>query len=362
MYNSHHFNQQCPICLSNKAFNLEASTVLYRHMSFNDSSAVDRFLSSTSHRIHLIRHLSLCILYSSSDAKSWIHLFSALRYRALRLLSLRIMSHKNGPMASSDFQAHAGALLSIPSLEYVAVTTMMVPIVTAYRCPALKELDTESCLDDLTPGGSLSRALTELSVRDEKKKLDTLCCGRHNASPKIVQGLFDLRGLTRLSINRPLHEELYGGMHTYQLLDEVCLTLQELAICLPAPLDKVLFSPRVHDLELYWSMSDHFISSFISIAPKLREVYLRLDDWGPDDILSGNGDFLPTFDPQLEVIHFFCFQWIKLGIKGHEARCLLKKRLGPGRDVQVHWWCELYGLTTFCEPISNLFRYNVTSK
>ncbi|KAH8836141.1 hypothetical protein DL96DRAFT_1576848 [Flagelloscypha sp. PMI_526] len=349
------------ICLSNKNFGLEASAALYRHVSFNSTYAVNRFVSRASRCVHLIKHLTLFIQYSPGDTESWARLFFVVRHRALSLISLRIMTPPTGPKANPDFQVLAGALL---------------PVATAIRCPGLKELEVMAGISGVNPEGSLRQALVKLNEGDEKKRLNTLCYDWHDAPLSILQRLFDLGGLTRLAITRPLLGELLGATNIPQLLEVVCFTLQELAVCVSAHLDKelqlsrfpnlrvlTLLPSQIQDLGLSWSiMLDRFITPLISISPQLRELRIYFRNCGPSTILSGNGEFIKAIDPQIEVIRVFCWKTYARPPKMKEAENVLKERFGYGKDIRVDWMSDWSDITWFCEPVSDFLHHNTSTE
>ncbi|KAH8797706.1 hypothetical protein DL96DRAFT_900534 [Flagelloscypha sp. PMI_526] len=352
------FSDQCTlssICLTSKAFSLDAGVALYADISFVTSRAVEGFLLNVASRLNLTKHLSLYIpSLQRADLEIWMRLFAAVRQASV-VKELRVTSSPILTSPPGEFKTAAGHMLSIPSLEYVAVATSIIPATIAIRCPALKELDMRASTD--------TQGLTK-PTETQQPKLNTLCLASPNVSPLVLPRVFNLSSLRRLAL---VHSSSPYGMPMFQLLGMTCGSLEDLSLWLHSPMDKTYIAEirkftlpnlqtftllcsenvvKVRSLEVY----DVLVSTLVNISgPLFKELRLYLHSCDPSTILRGNGLYIPQVSPQITVLRFYCWSSNPLPPGAAEAETLLKRHLGSGRELSVVWSRNWSSLTYFCE-------------
>ncbi|KAH8825778.1 hypothetical protein DL96DRAFT_122989 [Flagelloscypha sp. PMI_526] len=335
------------ICLTNRDFCSEARIALYCCTSFSSLVAAEHFLRCADRHLSLVKHLDV---YTPSifpaEMNAWTPLLSAVRDRA-QLISLKISSNPVGSRAVPDFQSLIYDLLSLPSLEYAAVTTILVPVANALRCRALKELDIVG--DWVSPEDPLIQE-GEILLECEKPRLYTLCHNWHRVSLPLLRSLFNLSGLTRLAMNQK-EPDYIGPM--IQLVEATCSTLQELALWMIGPVDREAVTQLRGDIDESAAACEVLVSIFSPTSPQLRELRLYFHSCGPFSMLSMESESFLHFDLRISVIRMF-FRDASVveperKCSGEKAEELLRERLGPARDFRVEWKKSWVDLTQFCE-------------
>ncbi|KAH8825754.1 hypothetical protein DL96DRAFT_1609782 [Flagelloscypha sp. PMI_526] len=339
------------ICLSNKAFYLDARAALYFDLTFSVAQYVDRFLLCGRDHLNLVKHLSLHIpSFPDHELEVWKRFLVAIRQDS-DLVTLRITSPPTHSNTWPEIRDLAGDLLSIPSLKYIAVATSVVSTTTAIQCPALRELELR---------GAAAWNEGELSKYASGKppKLQTLCIENSIISSRYSGGILDLSELSRLST-----------FHYCETLEMTCGTLTELSICIhPATgqgytseLHKLTFPHlqtfiiiynRDEDIDHTWATCDDLLSIMISVSgTNFREFRLYLHNIAPSAILKGNESSVPSFHPQIAVLRIYC--WDSFAphptAEKRQAEIILRSQFGAGRDFQVVWSLSWIALTYFCE-------------
>ncbi|KAH8797703.1 hypothetical protein DL96DRAFT_900431 [Flagelloscypha sp. PMI_526] len=203
------------ICLTNKAFYLDACAALYLELTFSMADAVDGFLLCARDRLNLVKHLSLRIpSFPAHELEVWKRFLVAIRQDS-DLITLRITSPPTHTVTFPGIQELAGDLLSIPSLKYVAAATSVVSTITAIRCPALRELEIRQS-EELE---KLDDKELDKCIHGERQRLNTLIFGGYNRSPRLLDNVFNLNDLKRLALAFPS-----------KIITTTCRTLTELAI------------------------------------------------------------------------------------------------------------------------------------
>ncbi|KAH8825805.1 hypothetical protein DL96DRAFT_1557385 [Flagelloscypha sp. PMI_526] len=322
------------VCLGNKAFCSEARPILYGRMVFRSSKTVARFVGCAEHRLDLVKDLNLFIPeFSSHRTKVWTHLLSAVR-KAECLVRLRMSCNPIDTSSGQDFQTLVGDILGL------------VPAATAVQCPALKEVEGNF---------SWTKGLARLDQEKAhvKPKLNTLCHGQDEITLPLLKSLFDLRVLTRLSINQ-LGGSSLDGMS--ELMEETCLTLQELALWMLSEVDRgwitkitKLQCPNLQILavlntdhggnEVYWEMCGLLVPALLCISPQLRELRLYIHNCGPSEILSTPFECIPDLSPQILVMRVFCWtdRNIPRKVVVAEAEERMRRCFGRGREFGIEW-------------------------
>ncbi|KAH8832320.1 hypothetical protein DL96DRAFT_1581682 [Flagelloscypha sp. PMI_526] len=338
------------ICLSNKAFCLDASAILYADLCFPSAQSVERFLLCARGRLNSVKHLSISIpAFPDPDVQKWKSFLAAVGVDS-NLISLKITSPPNHPIASPEVQHLAGELLSNPSLKYLAVTTSVVSTTTAIQCPALRELE-------IRGSDELDEKELGKYTQGERQKLNTLILGGHNGSPQLLGSLFNLNDLQRLALAYP-----------NQILDTTCSTLKELALWVHSgPAETYLTEFRqltfpnlqvfilLHNegigIDQSWETCDSLVSAVISVSgTQLREFRLYLHNCHPSKILNGEKSFIPHFHPQITVLRLYCWDSDAPPPRAGEAETILRERMSRGRDFQVAWSVNWSSLTHFGVP------------
>ncbi|KAH8825761.1 hypothetical protein DL96DRAFT_1817226, partial [Flagelloscypha sp. PMI_526] len=334
------------LCLSNRALCLDARAALYRDISFNTSGSVERFLLRTPNYLKHIRHLSLYIpRFLEKEEEIWNRLFVAVHHDS-SVTTLRILSSPTACCAPLEFQRLVGTMLSIRTLQYVAVSASVVSAINAVQCPALKELDIRTA------------AACDLKsfrhAQGKQPKLNTLCVGWFFPSLSPPQNLFDLSSLVRLAIHIPTYT---GEMPILELLAITCETLEELSLSVRGNVDQLtdcigelrtLAFPNLQTLVLLstgdigiderWQQCSLLSSAVASLSgQRFKELRLYLHNCDPQEILSGNISYIPAFHPMITVIRLYCWNSDYPPPRAADAERILQRRLGGKRDFQVTW-------------------------
>ncbi|KAH8825780.1 hypothetical protein DL96DRAFT_1681898 [Flagelloscypha sp. PMI_526] len=221
-----------------------------------------------------------------------------------------------------DLQNLVCDILSMTSLEYVAITTKLVPAATALRCLALKEFDMAGDWDE-----SLFQDVPN-HTEHEKPKLNTLCTRYHDVSLQILQTVLNLSGLTRLAVVQR-YSNTPGGM--FLLLAESCPLLQEVSIGIDGRADKVQCLLR------NWRSSRFHISKFLPLSTHMKTKKKNVGG----------------LDGRIIVMRLYCWSSFEKPPNTAEAEKLLRDQCGSKRDFEVHWMCNWADLTPFCELVDN---------
>ncbi|KAH8825755.1 hypothetical protein DL96DRAFT_1609784 [Flagelloscypha sp. PMI_526] len=335
------------ICLSNKAFCLDASAFLYADLTFTSAQSVERFLLCARDRLNTVKYLSISIqAFPDRDFQIWKLFLAAVGLHS-NLISLKILSRPSRPIAPRDIQRLAGELLFIPSLKYLAVTTLVVPTLTAIQCPALRELEIHGAEE-------LDEKELEKYIQGEQQRLNALILGGRNISPQLVDNLFNLNDLKKLALAFPS-----------PVMDTTCGTLKELAIwvysgeaeiyltefrqlAFPNLEAFILFYNGGTEINQSWETCDALVSAVISVSgTQFREFRLYLHKCQPSNILAGENSFIPCFHPQITVIRLYCWVSDAPPPGAAEAETILRERMGTGRYFQVIWSINWSSLTRF---------------
>ncbi|KAH8797709.1 hypothetical protein DL96DRAFT_1720996 [Flagelloscypha sp. PMI_526] len=348
-------------CLISKEFCYEARGVLYRHISFSSLKEVESYLWCGGHHVYLLKHLFIYIPDTPpEDNSEWSHLFSVVRDNT-QLISLKIALNPADMIPRPELQNLVHDILTMSSLEYVAITTRMVPAATALWYLALKELDMSGNWDESIFQDVPNRR------EDEKPKLNTLCTSYHDVSLQILQSVLNLSRLTRLAMVQR-HSNTPGGM--FLLLAESCPMLQELSIGVDRTPDKVFITklgklsfPHLQVLtvihtyenedEECWEVCELFVPLFLSVSPQLRELRAYLHRRKPSDILSSTCTYLSGLDGRIVVMRLYCWGSFENPPNSAEAEKLLRDQCGFNRDFEAYWMYNWADLTPFCELVDN---------
>ncbi|KAH8825777.1 hypothetical protein DL96DRAFT_1609827 [Flagelloscypha sp. PMI_526] len=228
------------VCLGSKGFWSNAGVFLYCRISFDSPTGVDHFLHHADQYLYLVKSLTIYIpSFFPEKMGAWTRLLTAVLHK-IKLVSLKILASPIAGTVGKDFKALVCNLLEMPFLEYVAVTTMVVPAARATRCLTLAELHIAA--DGWASVGDLLSKDSTSYPECAKPKLRTFSHAWYDISLHLLQSRFSLRGLTRLAVNHKNRASL-GPM--IQLLAETCSKLQEFALWMSGMPDNDIHKIRV---------------------------------------------------------------------------------------------------------------------